>query len=131
MVGAVQSIGSPSAITAEISVPNHPNLGQVSTVDFADTEIGQITTVWALEQLLDGKPSGAVRGSGTQASTRTPAPTPSVTPTPLLRQRLVGTSPTSRRAQVSAANHLGCGRRRNHGSADLLGPARQAARRGR
>ena len=48
MVGAVQSIGTPTPISAVA--------GQVSTVDFADTQIGQITTVWALRQLLDGKP---------------------------------------------------------------------------
>ena len=73
MVGAIQSIGTPSAISAEDTA------GQVSTVDFADTEIGQITTVWALRQLLDGKPA-AQYGIATQA-VPTPAPTPSVTPT--------------------------------------------------
>ena len=73
MVGAAQSIGSPSAISAEI------NAKQVSTVDFADTEAGQITTVWALRQLLDGG-HPAQFGIGTGA-VPTPAPTPSVTPT--------------------------------------------------
>lgn len=73
MVGAVQSIGTPSVISAE-------NIArQVSTVDFADTQIGQITTVWALRQLLDGKPPAQY---GIQPGTvPTPAPTPSVTPT--------------------------------------------------
>jgi hypothetical protein len=73
MVGAVQSIGAPTPISAENNPP------QVSTVDFADTQSGQITTVWALRQLLDGKPP-AQYGIGTQA-VPTPAPTPSVTPT--------------------------------------------------
>jgi Copper transport outer membrane protein, MctB len=73
MAGAVQSIGTPSVISAEDTA------GQVSTVDFADTEIGQGTTVWALRQLLDGKPP-AQYGIATQA-VPTPAPTPSVTPT--------------------------------------------------
>jgi hypothetical protein len=70
MVGAVQSIGKPTPISAE---------SQVSTVDFADTQIGQITTVWALRQLLDGKPPAQY---GIRLGTiPTPAPTPSVTPT--------------------------------------------------
>jgi hypothetical protein len=75
MVGAVQSIGTPSPISAE----NGLSPQQVSTVDNADTQIGQITTVWALRQLLDGKPPaqyGIQRGA-----VPTPAPTPSVTPT--------------------------------------------------
>jgi hypothetical protein len=70
MVGAVQSIGTPTPISAA---------RQVSTVDFADTQIGQITTVWALRQLLDGKPPAQY---GIQpGAVPTPAPTPSVTPT--------------------------------------------------
>ena len=74
MVGATQSIGSPSAISAEANYAK-----QVSTVDFADTEAGQITTVWALRQLLDGgHPAQFGIGNG---AVPTPAPTPSVTPT--------------------------------------------------
>jgi Copper transport outer membrane protein, MctB len=73
MVGDSLSIGSPSAISAEI------NAKQVSTVDFADTEAGQITTVWALRQLLDGgHPAQFGIGNG---AVPTPAPTPLVTPT--------------------------------------------------
>ena len=75
MVGAVQSIGTPSPISAE----NGLSPQQVSTVDNADTQIGQITTVWALRELLDGKPPAKY---GIQpAAVPTPAPTPSVTPT--------------------------------------------------
>jgi hypothetical protein len=76
MVGAVESIGTPSVISAE-NTDHIPQ--QVSTVDNADTQIGQIMTVWALRQLLDGKPP-AQYGIGAGA-VPTPAPTPSVTPT--------------------------------------------------
>jgi hypothetical protein len=76
MVGAVQSIGTPSVISAE-NTDHIPQ--QVSTVDNADTQVGQITTVWALRELLDGKPP-AQYGIGAGA-VPTPAPTPSVTPT--------------------------------------------------
>ncbi len=79
MVGAVESIGKPTPISAA---------RQVSTVDFADTQIGQITTVWALRQLLDGKPPAAYGIQ--QQAVPTPAPTPSVTPTLTPTQ---GTSP--------------------------------------
>ncbi len=74
MVGAVQSAGSPSVISAEDDFAH-----QVSTVDNADTQAGQIMTVWALRQLLDHKPPGQF-GVVNQA-VPTPAPTPSVTPT--------------------------------------------------
>jgi hypothetical protein len=70
MAGAV---GSSSVISAE-------NIArQVSTVDFADTEIGQIMTVYALRLLVDGNPPQQF-GVGPQAAP-SPAPTPSVTPT--------------------------------------------------
>jgi hypothetical protein len=74
MVGAVQSAGSPTVISAEDDFAH-----QVSTVDNADTQAGQIMTVWALRQLLDHKPPGQF-GVVNQA-VPTPAPTPSVTPT--------------------------------------------------
>jgi hypothetical protein len=73
VVGSVQSVGGPSLVSAEVSA------GQVSTVDNADTEAGQITTVWALRQLLDHKAPGHF-GIGPQAMP-TPVPTPSVSPT--------------------------------------------------
>ena len=73
MAGGTQSVGANSVISAE------DNARQVSTVDFADTESGQITTVWALRQLVDLKPPGQF-GIRPQA-VPTPAPTPSVTPT--------------------------------------------------
>jgi hypothetical protein len=76
MVGGSESVGSDSIIDAEITA------GQVSTVDNADTETGQIMTVQALKRMLDGKPlSHYGIGSGAAPS---PAPTPSssVTSTP-------------------------------------------------
>ena len=73
MVGGAQSVGANSVIGAEI------NAGQVSTVDNADTEIGQIMTAQALRLLVDGKSPGQY---GIQpGAAPSPAPTPSVTPT--------------------------------------------------
>jgi hypothetical protein len=72
MVGGTESVGPNSVIGAEI------NARQVSTVDNADTEIGQIMTVQALRLLLDGKLPGQY-GIGPGAAP-SPAPTPSVTP---------------------------------------------------
>jgi hypothetical protein len=74
MVGGSESVGSTSVIGAEIIA------GQVSTVDNADTETGQITTVQALKQLLDGQPLGHY-GIGPDAAP-SPAPTPSSSVTP-------------------------------------------------
>ena len=75
MAGAVSSIGSGSAITAENDAGP-----AVSTVDNADTEIGQILVVQALRFLLDGKAPAAY---GAQpAAAPSPGPTPSVAATP-------------------------------------------------
>lgn len=74
MAGPVSSIGSSSAISAENSAGP-----AVSTVDSADLETGQITVVWALRDLLEGKAPTAW-GAGTSAVIPSPAPTPSVTP---------------------------------------------------
>ena len=74
MAGAVSSIGPGSAINAEVSAGN-----LVSTVDNADTEIGQITVVQALRYLLNGK-SPAAYGA-VPAAAPSPAPTPVATPT--------------------------------------------------
>jgi hypothetical protein len=75
MAGAVSSIGSGSVISAENSATN-----AVSTVDNADTEIGQILVVQALRFTLDGKhpaPYGA-----DPAAAPSPGPTPSAPATP-------------------------------------------------
>ncbi len=74
MAGALSSIGAGSVISAEDSAGP-----VVSTVDNADTEIGQIMVVQALRYLLDGKAPKAY-GAG-PATAPSPAPTPSVTPT--------------------------------------------------
>jgi Copper transport outer membrane protein, MctB len=77
MVSGSESVGSHSVIEAEIKA------GQVSTVDYADTETGQIMTVQALKLLLaDNKSPGqyGIDPDGPNAAP-SPAPTPSVTPT--------------------------------------------------
>ena len=80
MAGAASSIGTGSAISAENSAGP-----AVSTVDDADTEIGQILVVQALRYLLDGKSPTAY---GAQpAAAPSPAPVPGTTPKP-------GASPT-------------------------------------
>lgn len=77
MAGDVTSIGPGSAIDLESNVSS---ADQVSTVDNADTEGGQIIVVWALRQALDKKPPAAY-GIVTQA-VPTPAPTPSGSSSP-------------------------------------------------
>ena len=85
MAGAVSSIGAGSVISAENSAPN-----PVSTVDNADTEIGQIMVVQALRLLLDGKPPSAFGAvSGVAPS---PAPTPAATPRPTTGPTTAGTA---------------------------------------
>jgi len=75
MAGAASSIGTGSAISAENSAGN-----VVSTVDDADTPIGQILVVQALRYLLDGKPPAAY---GAQpAAAPSPAPVPGAISTP-------------------------------------------------
>ena len=75
MAGGVSSIGSGSAISAENTAGN-----AVSTVDNADTEIGQIMVVQALRLLLNGKASAAY-GIETGVAP-SPAPTPATSPLP-------------------------------------------------
>jgi hypothetical protein len=75
MAGAVNSIGSGSVISAEVSAGN-----AVSTVDNADTETGQIMVVQALRFLLDGKTPAAYGAEA--AAAPSPGPTPAVSATP-------------------------------------------------
>ena len=75
MAGAMSSIGSGSPISAENSAGP-----TVSTVDNADTEIGQILVVQALRFLLDGK--GPAAYGAEPAAAPSPGPTPSVAATP-------------------------------------------------
>jgi Copper transport outer membrane protein, MctB len=74
MVGGSDSVGSQSVIDAENKAK------QVSTVDNADTETGQIMTVQALKLLLEHKPIGHY-GIGPGAAP-SPAPTPSSSVSP-------------------------------------------------
>jgi Copper transport outer membrane protein, MctB len=69
MAGSTQAIGAGSTISDE------DGAADVSTVDNADTETGQIVVVWALRELLDGK-APVDYGVGPQAAP-SPAPTPS------------------------------------------------------
>jgi hypothetical protein len=84
MAGALGSIGAGSVISVEDSAGP-----VVSTVDNADTEIGQIWVVQALRLLLDGQPPKAWQAE--TATGPSPAPTPSATPTPR-----PSTSPTTK-----------------------------------
>jgi hypothetical protein len=83
MVAGAASVGPGSVIGYEAAS------GQVSTVDNADTEVGQIVTVQALRRLFEGKPPGQYGISPGAAPS--PAPTPSVTPT-VTQTPSVGTS---------------------------------------
>jgi hypothetical protein len=75
MAGSSESVGSDSVISNE-NISADP----VSTVDYADTETGQIMVVQALRNLLDGKAPAAYGVSSGNAPS--PAPTPSTTATP-------------------------------------------------
>jgi Copper transport outer membrane protein, MctB len=55
---------------------------QISTVDNADTEIGQITTVQALADALGSQKAGSYGVDGAGAAVPTPAPTPAASTTP-------------------------------------------------
>ncbi|HTA00353.1 MAG TPA: copper transporter [Streptosporangiaceae bacterium] len=83
MAGAVDSIGTGSTISYESSQPH-----AVSTVDFADTETGQIIVIQALKNLLDGK-APANYGVDPGAA---PSPAPTASPTPSTSLPPTGTS---------------------------------------
>jgi len=75
MVGGSESVGPYSVIDAENKAK------QVSTVDNADTETGQIMTVQALKLLLDHKPIGHYGIGPGLAPSPAPTPSSSVSPT--------------------------------------------------
>lgn len=85
MAGAMSSIGAGSVISAENSAGN-----AVSTVDCADTEVGQIMVVQALRLLLNGKAPTAF-GIG-PALAPSPAPTPAPTQQPKAGVTAAGTA---------------------------------------
>jgi hypothetical protein len=74
MAGGSNAIGAGSAISAENGV------GQVSTVDFADTSIGQIEVVQALVNAANGQPPGPYGINSGKAPSPAPSPSPSSTP---------------------------------------------------
>jgi hypothetical protein len=79
------SVAGSSPADSAISVLRSSGVsGQVSTVDNADTGLGQISTIWALaNQLAGGKPdSYGVSGAAAVSPAPVSSPAPSVTPTP-------------------------------------------------
>jgi hypothetical protein len=73
--------GSAPAASAMAVLRGSSVSSQVSSVDNADTTLGQISTVWALaSQLAGGKPN-SYGVSGASAVSPGPLPVPSVTPT--------------------------------------------------
>jgi hypothetical protein len=73
-----------SPATSAISVLRGSNVAsQVSTVDNADTTMGQVSAVWALgDQLAGGKPNSYGISGASAVSPPVPSTVPSVTPTP-------------------------------------------------
>jgi hypothetical protein len=74
---------SPPASSSAVSVLRNSTVsGQVSTVDNASTQVGQIVTIWALaDQQGGGKPNSYGISSGVSAlSPPVPTPVPSATP---------------------------------------------------
>lgn len=75
MVGSVSGSVSGSAIDA---LRSSSVASQISTVDYADTEFGQIVTVQALAEALAGHKSGSYgEDQGNSGAAPTPAPSPS------------------------------------------------------
>jgi hypothetical protein len=75
--------GASSAASASaISVLRGSSVsGQVSSVDNADTVLGQISAIWALSDQLEGEKPNSYGISGASAVSPVPLPVPSVTPT--------------------------------------------------
>jgi hypothetical protein len=81
LVAGSESGSSPSA--SPISVLRGSNVaGQVSTVDNADTTLGQVSAVWALgDQLAGGKPNSYGISGASAVSPPVPSTLPTATPT--------------------------------------------------
>jgi hypothetical protein len=73
---AGSAAGSPIAALRASSVAS-----LVSTVDNADSIIGQVSTIWALAKQLDGQKPNSYGISGASAVSPVPLPVPSATPT--------------------------------------------------
>jgi len=72
-----------SLSTSPISVLRNSGVsGQVSSVDNADTLTGQISTIWALADQLQGAKPNSYGVSGANAVSPVPSPVPSATETP-------------------------------------------------
>ena len=82
LVAGSASGSSPS--TSAISVLRGSNVaGKVSTVDNADTTMGQVSSVWALaDQVAGGKPNSYGISGASAVSPQVPSTVPSATPTP-------------------------------------------------
>ncbi|HEY1822922.1 MAG TPA: copper transporter [Trebonia sp.] len=75
-------MGTTTSSSAISVLRNSSVSGQVSTVDNADTRLGQISTIWALaSQLQGGKPNTYGVSGASAVSPPVPSPVPSVTPT--------------------------------------------------
>ena len=80
-------VAGPSAVSAAsssmISVLRGSSVsGQVSSVDNADTTLGQISAIWALaDQQAGGKPNSYGISGASEVSPSVPSPVPSATPT--------------------------------------------------
>jgi hypothetical protein len=80
---AAGSIAGSAPAASAISVLRSSSVSsQVSSVDNADTVLGQISTMWALAvQLAGGKPNSYGISGASAVSPDVPSPVPSVTPT--------------------------------------------------
>lgn len=74
---------SSSASTSAVAVLRGSSVSsQVSSVDNADTRVGQISTIWALADQLAGAKPNSYGISGASAVSPVPSPVPSAAPTP-------------------------------------------------
>jgi Copper transport outer membrane protein, MctB len=88
MAGSIMGSGAGSAINA---LRSSSVAAQISTVDNADTVVGQITTVQALQQALTGHKSGSYgEDAGASAAAPDPAPSPAAS-TPATTVKTTGT----------------------------------------
>jgi Copper transport outer membrane protein, MctB len=87
LVSAATLVAGPVAGSTTSSSPisvlrSSSAAAQVSSVDNADTTLGQISTIWALaDQLQGGKPNSYGISGASAVSPSVPLPVPSVTPT--------------------------------------------------